>query len=287
MRFVFMNVPHELEIDPKKAIDYGISWVRDYFSKSGFKTAVIGISGGSDSAFTAYITSKAIGKSNVVGVMLPEDRVTPEIDTIHAKELIKSLGINSLEINLTDIVRVMSKLDPELLKIKNRIAYANVKARLRMVLLYKEANKRNALVVGTDDRSEHILGYYTKYGDGGVDINVPEYLYKTQLRGILEYIALKEKTKVMKEIADKKPSPQLWEGQTAEGELDADYQTMDRIFYYLKDYKTKLSAQQVAEKLHVDKKLVLKLISMEEKNKHKDNAPAAPPINYSFNLYGA
>jgi NAD+ synthetase len=203
MRFVFMNVPHELEIDPKKAIDYGISWVRDYFSKSGFKTAVIGISGGSDSAFTAYITSKAIGKSNVVGVMLPEDRVTPEIDTIHAKELIKSLGINSLEINLTDIVRVMSKLDPELLKIKNRIAYANVKARLRMVLLYKEANKRNALVVGTDDRSEHILGYYTKYGDGGVDINVPEYLYKTQLRGILEYIALKEKTKVMKEIADK------------------------------------------------------------------------------------
>ncbi len=281
-----MKVPVELEIDPEKALSYGISWVKDYFKKAAIKTAVIGISGGSDSAITAYITAKAIGKENVIGVLLPEDEVTPKEDILHGEEVIKDLGINRREINITDIVNAVIKSDEDLLKIKNRIAYANIKARIRMVLLYKEANKNNALVVGTDDRSEHILGYYTKYGDGGVDINVPEYIYKTQVRMLLDYIAEKENVLVMKAISAKKPSPRLWTGQTAEAELDLDYTIIDRIFYYLKDSGEKWGVNQLSAKLGVKDEVIEKIIQMEKVNMHKDLTPPSPPVINDFNLHG-
>lgn len=278
-----MKVPSELDIDSEKAIAYGIDWTRNYFKNAGIKTGVIGISGGSDSALTAYITARAIGKENVIGLLLPEDEITPKEDIDHAEGLIKSIGIRRAEINITDFVNCIIRSDQELLKVKNRIAYANIKARIRMVLLYKEANKNNALVVGTDDRSEHILGYYTKYGDGGVDINVPEYLYKTQVRKLLEYISEKENMPVMKEIAEKKPSPRLWAGQTAEGELNMEYDVVDRVFYYLKDVQDKLSAGEISKKISIDEETVEKLIKMEKSNKHKDDVPPAPPVNYNLN----
>ncbi len=280
-----MKMPVEMEIDAEKALAHGINWTRNYFNKAGIKTAVIGISGGSDSAITAYITAKAIGKENVIGVLLPEDQVTTNDDIRHAEGVIKSLGIKRLEVNITSIVNSIIQTDQDLLKVKNRIAYANIKARIRMVILYKEANKNNALVAGTDDRSEHILGYYTKYGDGGVDINVPEYLYKTQVRALLEYIAEKEKMPVMKEISDKKPSPRLWAGQTAEGELDMDYKTIDRIFYYIKDSNEKFDIKRLSEKLGIKSDVINRITHMEKINMHKDLLPPSPPVIYDFNLH--
>ena len=280
-----MRSPAELEIDPEKALNHGIKWVRDYFKSAGIKTAVIGMSGGSDSAITAYITAKAIGKENVIGILLPEDNVTPSEDMLHAEEVIKVLGIKRTEINITNLVNSIIKSDEDLLKIKNRIAYANIKARIRMVLLYKEANKNKSLVAGTDDRSEHILGYYTKYGDGGVDINVPEYLYKTQVRALLDYIAEKEKMPVMKAISAKKSSPRLWAGQTAEGEIGLDYRTIDRIFYYLKDSGKNWEVNRLSKKLGIKSEVIEKIMRMEKVNMHKGLLPPSPPVVYGFNLH--
>ena len=280
-----MKIPQELEIDPEKAIRYGVAWVKDYFKSASIKMAVVGISGGSDSAMTAYITAKAIGKENVIGVSLPEDGMTTKEDVLHVEGVIKSLGIKRAETNITGIIDSIIKSDEDLLKIKNRVAYANIKARIRMVLLYKEANKNKALVAGTGDRSEHLLGYYTKYGDGGVDMNVPGYLYKTQVRQLLDYISEKENMPIMKEIALKKPSPRLWAEQTAEEELDIDYQTIDWVFYHIKDSGKGWEVGELSKKLGVKNDVIEKIMRMEKANMHKNLLPPSPPVIYDFNLH--
>lgn len=269
-------VPEELKLNWKKALFYGIKWVREYFSEAGVKTAVIGMSGGSDSTLTAYITAKAIGANNVLGVMLPEDGITPDEDIRHAESTILALGMRKTNINITTLVKEISGMDFDLEKPENRIAYANVKARLRMVLLYKEANKSGSLVAGTDDRSENILGYFTKYGDGGVDINVPEYLYKTQVRGLLSYIAKKENMPAFDEIAEKPPSPRLWAGHTAENELNMDYAVLDTVLFYLKDKRPKMTEEKLAARLHIEKELINRIMDMARKNAHKNAIPPSP-----------
>ncbi len=277
-----MEIPKELELDWKKALEYGVTWTREYFSKSKIKTAVVGLSGGSDSALTAYILAKAVGSKNVTAMLMPEDGVTPKEDMEDAEKLAKSLGIRKKLINITGMIEKFLEEDPELLKLENRIAYANIKPRVRMILLYKEANKNNGLVVGTDDRSENILGYFTKYGDGGVDINIPEYLYKTQVRKLLEYVSEKERMPVMKKIAGKKPSPNLWTGQTAEDELKVDYGKIDLVLFYLKDFMGKLSDREIAETAGVEESAIAKIKKKEATNRHKNQIPPAPPVNYEI-----
>jgi len=205
-----MEIPSELKINEKKAIDYTIKWIRDYFKPLKTKKAIIGLSGGSDSSFTAYVCSLALGSKNVLGMIMPSDS-NPKEDENDAYSVAKAIGIKTKKINISPIMKSIEKENPELNKAKNRIARANIKARLRMLLLYKEANELGAIVAGTDDRSEHDLGYYTKYGDGGVDINVPEHLYKTQLRQILFWIEKNEDMGIFTKIAEKIPSPRLWE----------------------------------------------------------------------------
>ncbi len=273
---MLFSVPEELKLNWDKSLFYGINWVKEYFSKSGVKTAVIGMSGGSDSALTAYITSKAIGAQNVLGLMLPEDNITPKEDIEHAENTISSLGMRKKTINITSLIKQVYDMDADLSKPDNKIAYANIKARLRMVLLYKEANKAGSLVVGTDDRSENILGYFTKYGDGGVDINVPEYLYKTQVRGLLMHIAEKDNLPVFKEIAEKPPSPRLWAGHTAENELNVDYATLDMVLSCLNNKKSKFTPAKLAEKLKVEKELIERIKFMINKNAHKNAIPPSP-----------
>ncbi len=285
-----MRTPPELEMDREKALRKGIDWTGNYFrelykKERQLKQGVIGISGGCDSALTAYITTGAIGNTNVIGVLMPEQNITPKEDVYDAEELIKELGIDRRYIDITNIVKGFLGIDPELSKPENRIAYANIKPRVRMTLLYMIANKVNGVVVGTDDRSENILGYFTKYGDGGVDLNVPEYLYKTQVRKLLEHISEKERIPVMKRIADKKPSPRLWEGQTAEEEMNLNYEIVDRVLYYLKDNSKRLSRSEIVKKLKIDEKIIDAILERERSAYHKREMPPYPEVSYEFFLF--
>ena len=278
-----MEIPNELRINEKEVINYTVKWVRDYFKPLKTKKAVVGLSGGSDSTFTAYICKMALGKENVLGVVMPSDS-NPKEDKDDAYAVAKALGIKAKTISLQNIMKAIEKENPELKLEKNRIARANIKARLRMLLLYKEANELNALVAGTDDRSEHCLGYYTKYGDGGVDINVPEHIYKMQLRQVLLWIGKDKKMEVFSKIAEKIPSPQLWKGQTAENELDMHYEDIDRILYSINENKMTLP-ERISKKTGIKKERVIKVMKMIQKNAHKNMLPPAPPVKY-FNYGG-
>ena len=273
-----MEIPSELKINEKKAVDYTIKWVRDYFKPLKTKKAIVGLSGGSDSAFTAYICSLALGKNNVLGLIMPSDSNTKE-DENDAYAVAKALGIKAKMIGISPIMKAIEKENFELNEEKNRITKANIKARLRMLLLYKEANESNAIVAGTDDRSEHALGYYTKYGDGGVDINVPEHLYKTQLRQILLWIGKDKRMEIFAKIAEKMPSPQLWKGQTAENELGLLYEEIDKILYSINEKKM-LKPEMIEKATGIKKEKVVKVMRMMQENAHKNMLPPSPPVRY-------
>ena len=273
-----MEVPGELKIKEKKAVDYTVRWVKDYFKPLKTRKAVVGLSGGSDSSFTAYICSMALGKDNVSGIVMPSDS-NPKEDENDAYAVANAIGIKSKTINISLIMKAIEKENPELKEGKNRIARANIKARLRMLLLYKEANESNAIVAGTDDRSEHALGYYTKYGDGGVDINVPEHLYKTQLRQILFWLGKGENMGIFTKIAEKTPSPQLWKGQTAENELGLLYEEIDKVLYSLNEKKIK-KPEKIEKATGIKKEKIIKIIDMIKKNAHKNMLPPSPPVRY-------
>ncbi len=271
-----MEIPNELKIDEKKAVNYTIKWIKDYFKPLKTKKAIVGLSGGSDSAFTAYLCSLALGKNNVLGLIMPSDS-NPKEDENDAYAVAKAIGIKTERISISPIMKAIEKKNPELKKAKNRIARANIKARLRMLLLYKEANELNAIVAGTDDRSEHALGYYTKYGDGGVDINVPEHLYKTQLRQILLWLGKNEKMNVFSKIAEKIPSPQLWKGQTAENELGLLYEEIDKVLYSINEKKL-LKPEKIEKVTGIKKEKVIKVMELIKKNSHKNMLPPSPPV---------
>ncbi len=273
-----MEIPNELRINENEAINYTVKWVRDYFKPLKTKRTVVGLSGGSDSAFTAYVCRLALGKENVFGVVMPSDS-NPKEDENDAYAVAKALGIKAKTINISGIVKAIEKENPELRKEKNRVARANIKARIRMLLLYKEANELNGMVAGTDDRSEHCLGYYTKYGDGGVDINVPEHLYKMQLRQILLWIGRDKNMNIFAKIAEKRPSPGLWKGQTAENELGIEYEEIDRVLYFMNERNVKLP-ESIAKETGIEKKKVVKLLEMMKRNAHKNMLPPSPPIRY-------
>lgn len=273
-----MIVPEELKINEEAALSYTIGWVRDYFKPLKGRKAVIGLSGGSDSTFTAYACQKALGGRNVLGVIMPADSTPPD-DVKDAEELADLLGIDTVRIDIMPILEKVESADPEISLEKHRIAKANIKARIRMLLLYKEANKLDGIVAGTDDRSEHDLGYYTKYGDGGVDINVPEHLYKTELRQILLYIGRKEKMPLFERVAEKTPSPGLWNGQTAENELDMRYEDIDRILYRINE-KHMDSLDGISRETGIKPGCIEKVFRMIDGNGHKGILPPSPPIKY-------
>ena len=277
-----MEMPNYLRINEKEALDYTVEWIKDYFKPLKAKKAIIGLSGGSDSTFTAYACMLALGKDNVLGVVMPSDS-NPKEDENDAYAVAKAIGIRAKTISLSPIMKALEKENPEIREKRNRVARANIKARLRMLLLYKEANESNAIVAGTDDRSEHALGYYTKYGDGGVDINVPEHLYKTQVRQALYWVGKKEGMGVFAKIAEKIPSPRLWKGQTAENELDMRYEDIDRILYLMNEKKMRMP-ERIAKETGIKREKVVKVMQMMQKNAHKNGLPPSPPVRY-FN-YG-
>ena len=210
-----------------------ISWVYEYLRKATDSKirAIVGLSGGVDSAVIATICAKAVGATRTLGVILPCESGIE--DTFDALLVAQSLGIHTVDMDLENTFRswwdtyrfslAWPAQQNELFPPMNKMVRANVKARLRMLSLYAIANQTGGLVIGTTNKSEALIGYSTKYGDAGVDIEPLMDFYKTEVWEIAEYL------KIPARIISKEPSAGLWDGQTDKEELGLSYQEIDTI----------------------------------------------------------
>jgi len=238
-------------------------FIRRKVSEAGASGVVLGLSGGLDSSTAAYLAVRALGRGSVLGLLLPDSRVTPPSDIEDARAVADALDIETIYIDIASIHRAyMEYLEP------HRLAEGNLRARIRMCILYYYANLLNRLVLGTGDRSEVLLGYFTKYGDGGVDIQPLAGLYKTQVRALAAYLG------VPKQIVAKRSSPRLWAGQMAEDELGLSYEDIDRILYSVFDLK--MVVEEVSRSLGLPMDKVLSVLNRHQTTEHKRWLPPSP-----------
>lgn len=201
-------------------------FIKSEITRVGFSRAVVGLSGGIDSALSCVLAAQALGPENVLAVRMPY-KASSRDSLDHAQLLIDQLGVQSKTIEITDMVEPLIQLDPEMSKVRK----GNLMARARMIVLYDQSEAFKGLVVGTSNKTEILLGYSTMFGDSASALNPIGDLYKTQVRQLS--LALN----VPAPIVDKPPSADLWAGQTDETELGFTYEEVDRLLYLLIDQR--------------------------------------------------
>lgn len=252
-------------INPSVIVDELTQFIKSTVTKEGFQDVVIGVSGGVDSATSLCLSVNALGVEHVFPVLMPYG-VLGKQSVLHAREVISSCGIPAehvVEQDIQSIVDVFVELDNTM----DAIRKGNIMARVRMILLYDMAKKRNALVIGTENKSEHYLGYYTRYGDEASDIEPLREMYKTQIYTIAEYL------QVPTNILTKPPSANLWEGQSDEQELGFTYEQADSV---LKLYFDQQKSEEEVKNVLKNEQSVDKILSRVEKNAFKRNLPYVP-----------
>jgi NAD+ synthase len=238
-------------------------FIQNYIKQSKTEGIVVGISGGIDSAVTTAVAVRAIGKDKVLGLILPSAKLDQSYED-DARKLAEQLGIKVKKIPISDLVEAFTiNVDKEIAQ--NKLAVGNAMARLRMVLLYSYANHKNYLVIGTSNKTEIMVGYFTKYGDGGADFEPFGGLYKTHIRKLAKYL------NIPKEIITKPPSAGLWKGQTDEGELGITFELLDKILLGL--LERNYSKKQIMNELKIDAATLEKVQKMIQKSEHKRNMP--------------
>lgn len=203
--------------DSERFVRVACTWIQDRVQQANAKGVVLGLSGGLDSAVTAYLCVKALGADKVRVVWLPCQSMESEL--ADAQLVARSLH---LQLSTVDISRAYQDLRV-LLGHLSPLTSGNIKSRLRMVTLYALANEMNLMVAGTGDKSEEEVGFFTKYGDGGVDILPIGDIYKTEVRELARYLGVPVR------VIEKPSSPGLVENQTAEGDLGMTYEKIDAI----------------------------------------------------------
>jgi len=231
--------------------------LKSYFKTAGIFKAVIGLSGGIDSSLVLKLTVDALSSENVYGILMPQRGLTADENTYHAKGLAKFFGIKFYEVAINNFL-----IEYDLLPWRQiELAKMNTKPRIRMALLYNLANSLNALVVGTSNKSEILLGYGTKHGDCAADILPIGDLFKTQVWELAKFLNLPD------EIIKKTPSAELKLNQTDEEELGASYEKLDAILEKLPATKEELIDKGM------DAILVSRVFRLMETSKHKREMP--------------
>ncbi|MCY0852038.1 NAD+ synthase [Thermoplasma acidophilum] len=215
------------------------------------KNAVIGISGGIDSSVTLALLTRSIPKERIIPVFMP-DRNTQQADYDDVQKLTQKLGLTYREVRIDPMVDSFVST----LAATDRAAIGNIKSRTRMIILYYFANTNGGMVVGTTNRTELLLGYFTKYGDGGCDVEPIEHLYKRDVYELAKILDIPES------IMKKKPTAGLWAGQTDEDEIGMSYAQMDEILSDVFDKGT-----------YNDKPEYKKIMEMHSLSDHKRNLP--------------
>ena len=234
-----------------------VEWLREQVAQSHTRGLILGISGGIDSAVVGFLIKMAC-PDNSLGVIMPIK--SSEKDMEHAKELVEKANLTHMTLDLTQAHSLMLGIVKETMQDAwredfARISDANTRARLRMTGLYTIANNLGYLVVGTGNAAEIYTGYFTKYGDGGVDVLPIAHLKKSEVYEWAEYLG------VPQSILDKAPSADLWEGQTDEIEMGTTYRCIDAF----------LDGQEVPEK---DREVIERL---HRNSEHKRNTATVPP----------
>tara|TARA_B100000315_G_scaffold257898_1_gene308324 strand:+ start:1035 stop:1817 length:783 start_codon:yes stop_codon:yes gene_type:complete len=248
---------HLLNLNLEEEENKILNFIRKTVSASKKQGVVIGISGGIDSAVVAQLCVKALNKENILSLLMFE-KDKNNIDYKHAKNLINVLSVKFIDCPITNIFNTfVNNIDIN----NDKIALGNVKARIRMTLLYYYANVYDYLVVGTGDLSEKLMGYFTKYGDGGADFFPISHLYKSQIKQLAKYFDIDE------EIIKKPPSPNLWDGHKASDELPLEYEKLDLVLFKL--FKEQISDSMISQQLNIPINIINEISNRMETNKHK------------------
>ena len=255
---------NKLDLNLKDVHNELVKFLRENFKKAGFSKAVLGLSGGIDSALVAYLLRDALGKENVLAIMMPYKSSNPD-SLNHAKLVVEDLKINAKSIEITDMIDAYFKNEKE----ASSLRMGNKMARERMSILFDYSSKENALVVGTSNKTEIYLGYSTQFGDSACALNPIGDLYKTNIWDLSRYL------KIPNELIEKKPSADLWEGQTDEQEMGLTYKEADQVLYRMLE-ENKTVEEILAEGFNKD--LVDNIVRRMNRSEYKRRMPLIAKI---------
>lgn len=256
-----MNLRPKFDI---QAIDVIEHFIKSKVNESRANGVVIGLSGGLDSATVTKLCANALSKDKVLALIMPYGN---EKSRINAIEFSKLIDVNYEVIDIKNIVdNILITKDVRDFKV-----IGNIKARVRMILLYLFANSKNLLVAGTSNKSELLVGYFTKFGDGGSDILPIGDLYKTQVKELGSYLKIPDK------ILNQKPTAGLWNGQFDEEELKIKYELLDKILFGI---ELKLTSKEISEKLEIDISEVERVQKMVFESVHKRKMPIIAKVGF-------
>jgi NAD+ synthase len=245
-------------------------FIKEYVENAEAKGIVLGLSGGIDSGTIAALSSLAIGGERVLGLMLPEKENFSQEDIDDATAVAKQFQIETQICDMSKVLGCFYSTIP-VFDQADRVCKGNVKARTRMIYLYYYANKLNRIVCGSSDKSETMMGYFTKWGDAAADIAPIMDLYKTQVRKLAMHLGISQ------ELALKPSTPALWPNQLAEEELEIKYETLDLILYGLERFMTTI---EIAEQLGLERIIVDGVKNRWLANEHKRRMPITPKIGF-------
>ena len=252
---------------PAHAADTIAQFLRAHATADGGQGVVVGLSGGIDSALTARLARDALGPERVFGVLLPDERFPAEL-VRETEGFARDLGIPYRTIPIGAVERAYEGLLPDR---PDRVTRGNLAPRIRMTVLFAWAREQHRLVAGTGNKSELLLGYFTKYGDGGVDLLPIGDLYKTEVRALAAQLDLPAP------IRERAPSAGLWEGQTDEAELGLPYAEIDQILRGLEELR---SESEIAEITGIDPERVRSVAHRVTISRHKRRAPPVAKVGF-------
>lgn len=262
--------PSVLDIDFAETQMRICRFIKEYVENAGAKGIVLGLSGGIDSAVIAALSSLAIGGDRVLCLLLPEKETIKQQDLDDAQTIANLFHLQTKTVDITAILDSFYGSIPSFDQ-NDRLCKGNIKARTRMIMLYFYANYQKRIVAGTSDKSETLMGYFTKWGDAAADITPISDLYKTQVRRLALHLG------IPKELAMKPATPALWPNQLAESELEIKYETLDLILYGLERF---MKPKEIAEALSINKASVDRVQDRILTTEHKRRMPMSPKVGF-------